>query len=231
MRKNLHPPVERICEDLRGHYLFAGLRQDELAGLAASVSVQELDAGERLFTQGDPAQRFFYMADGQIKLYRLSPDGHEKIVEIMTPGKTFAEAVMFFEGRRYPVNAEALVASVVYGIHNDAYLELLRANPAYCMRLLADMSSRLHSQLGEIDALAVQNAGYRVQRYLESLLPPEARDGCELELEVPKQVVAARLSIKPETLSRVLHNLTSAGIISVTGRRIRVKDVDSLRRY
>ena len=231
MPEILHPTPAEISKALRDHYLFAHLGSDELAELAASVRALALDTGEPLFHQGEPARRFFLLLEGQIKLYRLSPEGQENIVEITTAGKTFAEAVMFMEGKRFPVNAEALAPCVLYGLSNDAYLDLLRRSPQHCLRLLADMSSRLHGLLGEIDTLAVQNAAYRVQRYLEGLLPPDAEDGIEVELEVAKQVVAARLSIKPETLSRVLHSFSSAGILSVAGRRLRILDVRRLRRF
>ena len=227
----LHPTAAEVSAALQDHYLFARLAPDELAELAASVRALALEAGEPLFRQDEPARRFFLLQEGQIKLYRLSPEGQEKIVEITTAGKTFAEAVMFMQGKRFPVNAEALAPSVVYGLGNDTYLALLRRSPQHCLRLLADMSSRLHGLLGEIDTLAVQNAAYRVQRYLEGLLPPHAEDGIEVELEVAKQVVAARLSIKPETLSRVLHSFSSAGILSVAGRRLRILDVQRLRRF
>ena len=227
----LHPAPAEIAQALHGHYLFARLAPDELAELAAGVRALALEAGEPLFHQGEPARRFFLLVEGQIKLYRLAPEGQEKIVEITTAGKTFAEAVMFMEGRRFPVNAEALAPSVVYGLSNEAYLALLRRSPQHCLRLLADMSGRLHGLLGEIDSLAVQNAAYRVQRYLDSLLPPGAEDGAEVELEVAKQVVVAWLSIKPETLSRVLHAFSSAGILSVAGRRLTILDVQRLRRF
>ncbi len=230
MPEILHPSPECIAQTLREHYLFAHLAPDGLAELAAGVRALALEPGQALFRQGEPARRFYLLLEGQIKLYRLSPEGQEKILEITTPGKTFAEAVMFMEGKRFPVTAEALAASVVYGLRNDLYLELLRRSPPHCLRLLADMSGRLHALLGEIDTLAVQNASYRVQRYLEGLLPADAEDGFELELEVPKQVVAARLSIKPETLSRVLNGLSSDGLLSVSGRRVCIIDVQRLRR-
>lgn len=231
MPEILHPSAEDIAQTLREHYLFAHLAPDELAELAAGVRALALEPGQALFRQGEPARRFYLLLEGQIKLYRLSPEGQEKIVEITTPGKTFAEAVMFMEGKRFPVTAEALAPSLLYGLRNDLYLELLRHSPPHCLRLLADMSGRLHGLLGEIDTLAVQNASYRVQRYLEGLLPADAEDGFELELEVPKQVVAARLSIKPETLSRVLHGLSATGILSVAGRRLKILDARRLRRF
>lgn len=220
-----------ILEPLRSHHLFAALDDAQLQRIAGHVRRIELDAGETLFHRDDPADRFFLVARGQVKLYRLSPDGQEKVVEIFGVDQSFGEAVMFLEAKRFPVSVAALERTVVLAIPAQPYLAVLREDVDACFRLLADMSARLHRRLNDVDQLSLANAAHRVVRYLLNQLPAEAADGVVIELPHAKQVIASRLSIKPETLSRVLGNLSNAGFVQVKGRRITVLDVHALKTY
>ncbi|NGZ29276.1 MAG: cyclic nucleotide-binding domain-containing protein, partial [Magnetococcales bacterium] len=85
--------------------MFADLSSEQLDNLGKSSRDIRLTSGQALFHQGDAAAQFFVLRTGRIKLFRLSEEGHEKVIEIITPGLTFGEAVMFMEQKRYPVNA------------------------------------------------------------------------------------------------------------------------------
>ncbi len=228
-------PVNLSSEEVRrlvkSHYLFNTLEEHELDQVLSHARCHDLESGAALFHCGDPADRFFLVVQGQIKLYRLSPNGQERVVEIMGPGHTFAEAVMFMRRQDYPVSSQALIESRVIGLPNRDFLQALGTNPLACFQLLGDLSQRLHQRLNEIDILTLQNASYRVAHYLCGLLPGNATPELDIELTLPKQIIASRLSIQPETLSRVLQNLSSRGIATVTGRSIRVHDPERLRNY
>jgi len=100
--------VDNLSE-LRQAYLFADADDAQLARLSRSIHGVQLLHGEMLFHHDQPAERFFFLRAGQVKLFRVSPDGHEKIIEIIRPGQTFAEAVMFIGPHgRYPVSCEAI---------------------------------------------------------------------------------------------------------------------------
>ena len=217
--------------ELRGVYLFAGLDDAQLARVRQGMRQAHLNAGERLFDHGQRAEHFFLVYSGKIKLFRLSVDGNEKVIEIVQPGATFAEAVMFMEGRSYPVSAEALEASVVLSFDNKTFLQLLRESTETCFLLMADMSMRLHQRLNEIDALTLKNASVRLISYILQLVPREAEKSTAVELPAPKNVLASRLSIQPETFSRILHNLTQDNLIRVDGKTIHIDDLEKLRHY
>ncbi len=222
--------AEELVPTLRRNYLFAALGDAQLQRARQAMRVLQLQEGERLFDHGQHATRFFLLCSGQIKLFRLSADGMEKVIDIIHPGQTFAEAVMFMRGHSYPVNADALVASEVASFDNNAFLELLRESTETCFRLLGDMSQRLHALLNDIDHLTLQNATGRLLSYLACALPADAEGGTAIELNVPKSVLASRLSIQPETFSRILANLQRDGVLSVHGRVLRVADAGQLRR-
>ncbi len=216
---------------IKRHYLFAALNDTELTRLIDTTRLYELGAEEFLFRQDDQADRFFLLADGQIKLCKNAPDGNEKVVEIVTPGQTIAEAVMFMQRHRFPVSAQVIKSCRVYGIHGDTYMELLKENMDSCMRVLGDLSMRLHARLNDVVNLTQQNATFRVLRFLMNQLPHDATDGTVIYLNTPKQVIASRLSVKPETLSRIMSSLAQQEIIEVKGREICVKDISRLCQY
>ncbi len=215
--------------DLRSCVLFSHLddRQFRIAeGLAHEVKLQD---GQLFFQAGDPASRFFLVLEGQIKLSRLSLQGQEKVIEIIPSGETFAEALMFGERPAYPVNATAIGATRLLSFDSAAYLELLRGSTESCFRLMADMSQRLKHLITEIEVLSLQNAAYRLANFLWKRWESERPADGFIELRVPKGVIASRLSVTPETLSRTLHGFTEQGLIRVDGHRIQIVNPQGLQ--
>lgn len=222
---------ELTDNDLHRIYLFAELNDQQLAKMRQGMRTVRLRADERLFDHGQHADRFFFVHTGQIKLFRLSLGGVEKVIEIVRPGQTFAEAVMFMKRQNFPVNAEAIEDSEIWSFENRCFLQLLRESSDTSFRLMADMSQRLHSRLNEIDHLTLQNATYRLISYLLHEIDEKTQTTADIHLGTPKSIIASRLSIQPETFSRILHNLSKEGLISVKGKVIHVHDTRRLREY
>lgn len=209
--------------------LFSVLDDVQRQSIVAGTRRIVLEEGERLFDMGQPAERFYLVISGQIKLFRLSETGNEKIIEIMGPGMLFAEAVMFFAVKRYPVNAAALTACEVYGFETRRFLELLHQSNELCFDLLCKLSLKLHGMVNEIDRLTLQNATARVVHFLLELLPDRHTESAVIELPAPKYSIAALLSITPETFSRILHAMAHDGVIRIHGSTIAIPDVEQLR--
>jgi len=217
--------------ELRRAYLFADMPDQYLQTLIQGMHEVHLNPGDVLFRHGQPAERFFFLRDGLVKLFRLSPEGDEKIIELMQPGQTFAEAVMFMGPQgRYPVNAEAVNESRVYTFDQKTFIGLLHDSSDACFGLLASMSRRLHMLVNQIESLTLQNATYRLVAYLLEQIPQDVKTSPEVQLITPKGVIASHLAIQPETLSRILAKLRQGGLIEVQGNHITVRDVQSLRR-
>lgn len=216
-------------EELPDHPLLAGLDPAQLERIALASERVELAAGETLFDAGEPASRFYVVLDGQLKLFQLSAAGQEKVVELLTPGRTFAEAVMFMPQRRYPVFCEALTDAAVCALNARVFLEILETTPETTLKLLAALSMKLRSRLADIEALAFQNATLRVVGYLLDLVPEGAGNAAEVELPFAKKNVAARLSLQPETLSRVFARLRERNLLVMEGGVARLPDLAALR--
>jgi len=223
-------PENRVFAELRQAYLFADADDAQLVRLTHGMQELHLASGEVLFRHGEPATRFFFVRRGQVKLARVSPDGHEKIIEIIYPGQTFAEAVMFIgtEGR-YPVSGEAISDCELYAFEQQAFLQVLRDSHEISFGMLASMSRRLHMLVNQIDSLTLQNATYRLVMYLLELAPREAMPGADIDLTTPKSALASRLAIQPETFSRLLAKLRDQGLIEVHGHHIILRNLQGLR--
>ncbi len=195
---------------------------DRVARLAVTVS---LDEGESLFEQQDAADRFYLLISGQVKLYRLSPNGGEKVIEVVNAGATFAEALMFMERPTYPVGAQAMAPTTLVSIDARDFVGMLKESVDTLLMLAADLSTRLHGLLRELNDLSLHSGTCRVATYF---MEHEAAADGHFNLDLPKQVLASRLSIKPETLSRIMRSLCNAGLIEVEGSRVTIVDREHL---
>jgi CRP-like cAMP-binding protein len=217
----MHQIDKPTIEDLRRAPLLRPLDEGQLARVAARAVALRLDEREALFEQGDPAERFYQVRRGQIRLYRLSPEGNEKVIEIVTPGSTFAEALMFLKRPRYPVGAAAIGPAEVVSIDAGDFVAMLHESVETCFILLGDMSRRLRALIGEIDGITLSSATARVAGYLHRRAEAE---GDSFRLDVPKLVLASRLTVQPETFSRILRVLSDRGVIRVDGPSVEVLD-------
>ena len=218
-------------ELMRQVYLFEALDDAQLDEVIKSSHHIHLATHETLFERGELAERFYLLCSGQVKLFQVSIDGYEKIFEITQPGQTFAEAIMFMEQPRYPVSVGAISASELYSFDMRTFRNILKQSNETCFHLMSSMSQRLHSCIREINSLALRNATYRLVTYLLDQLPDESEESSTIHLENKKSVIAAQLSIQPETFSRILARLVKNGIISVSRQDIAVHNVQGLREF
>jgi CRP-like cAMP-binding protein len=131
---------------------------------------------------------------------------------------------MFMEGAVYPVSAIAALGSQVARFSSREYVAIMRESPDTCLRMLGHLSQRLHMRLREIEYLTLESATHRLVRLIESRLPPDQGGSTEVTLAESRQEIASRLSMKPETLSRILRQLSDSGAIVVKGRSVQVPD-------
>lgn len=216
-------------EELRQVVVFSGFESRALTKVLRNTALIELPRGRALFRAGEPATHFYYVRYGQIKLARNSADGGEKVISVVQPGSTFAEAALFMGAPGYPVSAEAIDDSVVLAFPGEIVKQLLSASTDACFRVMAVMSSRLRDLVMQIDELTLHSATHRLASYLLSELPEGDSQIRDIRLRTPKLVIASRLSIQPETLSRILGQLRARGLVNSEGANIVVHDVEGLR--
>lgn len=216
-------------EALKQVPLFRSLSEAQLGQLQPYLTTRSLGQGEQLFQEGQAAECFYLLLKGQLKLFRVSAAGNEKVIEIVRPGQSFAEALMFLDSPAYPLTAQALAEVELIVINNKGFHQLLSESTETCFRVMGSLSMRLRQLLNEIDALTLQNATLRLVNYLLYLVPEGEKGRTEITLPAAKNIIASRLSIQPETLSRILTVLSSRQLISVDGLNIRIHDIEALR--
>jgi CRP-like cAMP-binding protein len=212
--------------------LFKDVGAEELDRIAASTQQVRAERGEVLFHRGDQALGFHIVVFGQVKLAFSSPSGHEKVVELLGPGQSFGEAVMFME-RPHIVTAQTLDDSLLLYVGSHAVFEELGRDPKFARRMIAGLSRRLHQLMGDLETYSLHSGTQRVIGYLLRDSVDSAGNETSLEISLPatKGVIASRLSLTQEHFSRILHELAARGLIEVRGRAILVADVAALRNH
>ncbi|HLV28643.1 MAG TPA: Crp/Fnr family transcriptional regulator [Burkholderiaceae bacterium] len=208
--------------------LFDQLDEHELTQIATGTVEQHVRRGEAIFHRGEPCNGFHIMVYGQVKLIAVSPAGAEKVVRLLGPGESFGEALMFLD-RPYILSAVALADSMLLTVDKSVLIDELDSNPMMARRMIAGLSQRLHSFVSDVQSYSLHSGTQRVIGYL--LQAQEAAGDSELRLEVGKNVIASRLNLTPEHFSRILHDLSSKGLIRVDGRYITILDEDGFREH
>lgn len=217
-----------LATTLRTATIFSRFTVEQLQAIARHSRRVQLAAGEVLFQHGAPADAVFLLVLGRLKLFRVSPAGQEVIIEVIEPGITFGETRAFLDDPHYHVSCAALAGSEVIAVDRSSFLDALRGSVESCLLLLRKLSIRAEHLVDEIDHIALQSSTCRVAGYLLGQLPA-GRD--EVVLKVTKGVMASRLAIRAETLSRILKQLSDEGVVSMSGRNIlRVHSREKLRR-
>ncbi|HSG77470.1 MAG TPA: Crp/Fnr family transcriptional regulator [Burkholderiales bacterium] len=209
--------------------MFGEMSAAELDRIAASTLPLHVDKGETVCHTGDPCTGFHVVVYGQVKLGFTSPQGVEKVVEIVRPGQSFGEALMFLDAP-YIVFAQALADSMLLHVAKHAVLDELGRDPGFARRMLSGLSQRLHGLVRDVEAYSLRSSHERVIGYLLAEAPVDANGApVEVQLSAGKSVIASRLNMTPEHFSRILHELGNDGVIEIRGRTVRIPNLARLR--
>jgi CRP-like cAMP-binding protein len=206
--------------------VFSGLKPETLGVLLAPARVINLRSGSMLFRQGEPATAFFIIMEGWIKLYRITPAGDEAVLNVFSAGQSFAEAVTLTSGH-YPAMASAVTRTRMIMIPADHVIGCIRKMPEIAIAMIASTSQHLHLMISRIEQLTAQSGMQRVADFLASLTPC-VKGSCTIVLPYDKSLIAGRLGLKPESLSRVFAKLRSVGV-DVRASDVVVNDMTTLR--
>lgn len=211
-----------VPASLRKCPIFSGVSDPDLDLLVSIGRVRECPKGELLFADGDTALGFYVVLAGKVKIYKLSPEGKERILHIIHPVATFAEAAIFGSGL-YPAYAEPLEKSLLFFLPKDAFLQALRSNSELSLGMIGGLSAYLRLFARQIEDMTFKDVPARLARFLI-----DHADGECVTLSVSKTQLASHLGTVSETLSRTFRKLSDEGLISVSGKAIQILDLDTL---
>lgn len=221
-----HATIETL---LAGTPLFGNLAPEELKSFARGSREFSAEKGEILFHRGDSCHGFHLIIRGQVKIGFVSPQGNEKVIEILGAGQTFGEALMFMD-KPYMVFAQALADSHFVHIAKTTVFEELESHPAFARKMIASLSMRLHHLVADVESYALHSGKQRVIGYLLRELTDCAQTQDQLVVTLPasKGTIASRLNLTQEHFSRILHELSESGLIRVERRQIHIPSVKKL---
>jgi CRP/FNR family transcriptional regulator, dissimilatory nitrate respiration regulator len=213
------PPTLR---DLR---LFATVDDQTLARLALEAKVETFADGAAIFRQGDLVSAIVIVLRGYVKVLRIASPGDEPLVGISPDGETVGEPPSG-ANETYRVSAEAIGPTSVLKFPASRFSRLMKESPSLCAAVVQDTKDKIAALLTEIESLKAQNADQRLARFILSLCPP-GEDQCRFRLPYDKRLIAARLGVKQETLSRAFAKLREHGVRTET-RDVLVESVSRL---
>lgn len=202
--------------------LFAGLSADDLKKVKSISALRRVKKKEVLFAEGEEAKGFFVILSGKVKLYKISPEGKEQILHIVSAPDAFAEAALFVE-ESYPAFAEALVDSQLVFIPKRNFIQLIEKNYQLSINMIVSLSHYLRRFASLIEELSLKEVSSRIAKYLIDLSLKASREGKspkEIELDMTKTQLASKLGTISETLSRTLAKIKAKGIIEVKKNKV-----------
>ena len=212
----------------RRSLILASAPENVARAVLESARLRSFSRGETIFLQGERASAIYIVAEGWVKLYRIAPSGAEAVVGVFTKGSSFGEAVAFRHDT-YPVAAEAVTDCALIRIEADAFLRQIRENPEVAISILSATFVHLHGLVAQVEALKAQTGAQRVAEFLLELAP--CPDGaCEVTLPYDKVLIAGRLGMKPESLSRAFARLKDQGV-TIKQNTAQIEDLATLRDY
>lgn len=201
--------------------VLSAFSRDEIVSMTNGATVVIYNGRELLFSEGEPAEQFFIVIKGQVRLFRILGDGRVALFHLVSAGESFAEAVVL-SGQKYPVSAECDPGSQIIAISRLQLVNRLRNDKAMIGRMMQSLIERERFFYRELNDLRKRSPSQRLAGFLLS-----QTDDAEI---VPKHVIANRIGVTPETFSRALRKLEDNGFIA-RDTRMSILDMDGLRQF
>jgi CRP/FNR family transcriptional regulator len=217
-------------ELLRRCPLFAGLKEEDLKRIRAIASLRQIEKKEILFSDGEETRGFYVILSGRVKLFKVSPEGKEQILHIVSAPDAFAEAALFLEGT-YPAFAEAMTDCQLLYFPKKDFIQLIEKNPQLSINMIVTLSHYLKRFASLIEELSLKEVSSRVAKYIVDLSMKSSKEGKspkEVELDLSKTQLALKLGTVSETLSRTLAKMRAKRIIDVKKNKIIILNREAL---
>ncbi|XOF33895.1 MAG: Crp/Fnr family transcriptional regulator [Candidatus Electrothrix sp. YB6] len=211
---------------LAGSLLFKGISDELITMLAAIAREKYFLKRQTIFLEGSPSCGFYILAEGQIKIFKTSPDGKEQMIYALGPGEPFGLSPVF-HGLNFPATAASMVPSTVLYFPKQEFIALATAHPPLALSMLAGLSQRLCRFAEKIGSLSLKDVPARLIDHLIYLAEQQKRTDLVI-LDMPKKQLACLLGTTPETLSRIFADMSRTGLIRVNGSTVELLRYEAL---
>ncbi len=213
-----------LIKRLQTFEFLRGLDHEPLAQLAKSAMWKIFAPDAVVFWEGDSESNLYYLQYGLLKVLKSSPDGREQVLRLISPGETFNEVVILAK-RPNPATAVALEESGIWLIPRKALEELVLAHPQIALQIIENMADKFIDLVSLVADLSLKSVK---ARFAKLLLEQADGDVIERGSSTTQIEMASRLGTVPDVLSRVIRELTKAGIIEMDKHHIRILDREGL---
>lgn len=222
--KLIEVPQAVKLKTLRANPYFDDLPEALIKRIVQSMQLREYERGDVLFWEGDPAAGLHILEAGSVKLYRISPQGRQYIISVLSEGDTCNE-VPAFDGGTNPVNVEALETARVWVVEADLLRELVKSNPEFALKVLNKFGQNLRNLVRKVSEMAFYQVTNRLARLIDEM-PVEGS-----QPHWTQEQLAARLGTVREVVARSLKELEKSGAIRIEERRIQIADPHVLQQW
>ena len=206
--------------------LFSQLTNDQLHSVKSFCKIVQLQDGQTLFHQGNISLNLYLVSKGQVKLFRQTKAGQEKIFDIATRGAVIGETSIFQSEHQYLYSSAAVSESTVLVINRQNYIDIIKDSPDALMSSLNYFSQRVQELIDEIERLSLLTGSNRIASYLYDQY---LHCGESFSLGINKKDIASILGLTPETFSRLLKGLRTKNVICFKDLHITIQDKDLLK--
>lgn len=226
-------PAIKVDAFLANVPMFSEMSAQEIRRIAAGTHAQRADKGNTIFHAGDACTGFHIVVYGQAKLGFTSSVGGEKVIEIFGPGQSFGEATMFLD-RPHIASAHALADIMLLHVDKSVVFDEFASDPVFARKMMSGLAQRLLGVVRDVEAYSLRSSAERVIGFLlRDIEEHSAASGAagQVVIMATKGVLASRLNMTPEHFSRVLRELSAAGLITVQGKEVHILDAKRLRNH
>ena len=223
--------MDPTAQVLRRVTLFASLSDDALARVARVAFRRTCAPGETVIFEGDPCQAAYFIAEGQVRVYRLSPGGREQVLARLGPGQAFNTVPPFQPQGINHATVQALTSVTLYVVTCGDFCRLVEECGELALAIVQDFANRLDHLANLVEDLSLRTVRGRLARFLLEHAPTElgeAADAVQVAQNWTQDEIAAHLGTVRDMVGRTLRAFADAGLVRVERQRIVLLDRDGL---
>jgi CRP/FNR family cyclic AMP-dependent transcriptional regulator len=215
--------MESTAQILRRVTLFAGLSDDVLARVASVARARAYSPGEVVIFEGDRCRAAYFVAEGQVRVYRLSPTGREQVLARLGPGQAFNTVPPFYPHGVNHATVEALSPVTLYAVACEDFRRLVGECAELALAILQNFADRLDHLTNLVEDLSLRTVRGRLARFLL-----EHADSIQVTRNWTHDEIAANLGTVRDMVGRTLRAFADAGLVRIERQRILLLDREGL---
>lgn len=222
------PEVRRAL--LAKHFLLREADAKTLDQLVASSIVVSYGNRQRIFDKGDEGDRLLGVLGGQVRIYVMSSEGRELIMNVIMPGELFGE-ISLIDGKPRSASAVAIGPTDLLHIRRQDFLALLQRNCDLCLKFMAVLCERVRWTSGLLEDASLLDLPSRLAKRLLSLahgIGEKQGDGIRIGVKLSQTDLGNMLGVTREAVNKQLREWKRDGLVDVHDGQVLILDPKSL---